>query len=172
MPELSSEDPNVGSEKAQLRKGTQRPSWDEYFLNIADVVSTRSTCVRRAVGCVIVDKNNHIISIGYNGNPPGLVHCLDYPCPEANAPSGTSLEGCFATHAEINALDISKGKTVYLPCTPCTFCARAICGTSIKRIVAREWYPHNDVRTMLAMADIEVSIVSNRETLPVSGGQP
>ena len=82
-----------------------RPSWDEYFLGIADLVSKRSTCLRRRVGAVLV-KDRHILATGYNGAPSGLPHCLDIGCllQQLNVPSGERHELCRALHAEQNAL--------------------------------------------------------------------
>ncbi len=122
----------------------KRPSIDEYFLEIARVVASRSTCARRAVGCVLVDSSRRILSTGYNGSPPGERHCIEQHCPGASAPSGKGLDLCAATHAEINALlycpDIREVDAIYLTVTPCLQCIKALLTTSARRIVAREEY--------------------------------
>ena len=84
----------------------KRPSWDEYFIEIAKVVSSRSTCLRRRYGAVIV-KDKVIVSTGYNGAPRGSINCVDVnKCKrrELNIPSGERYELCEAVHAEQNAI--------------------------------------------------------------------
>lgn len=121
-----------------------RISWDDYFLKIADVVSERSTCLRRRYGAVIV-KNNRIISTGYNGSPVGYPNCCDkgYCEREAlNIPPGERYEKCMAVHAEQNAIIYAEaaameGATIYIsghnvadgtPASgkPCLLCERMI----------------------------------------------
>jgi len=87
----------VETEKAE------RPTQDEYFLKMAELVSTRATCARRKVGCVLVNSRKHILATGYNGVASGMPHCIDEPCPGANYPSGEGLDKCEAIHAEQNA---------------------------------------------------------------------
>ncbi len=134
---------------------------DEYFLTIANLVAERSTCRRRKVGCVLVDSKNHIVATGYNGVPSGFTHCLDVPCEGATAPSGTDLDKCWAVHAEVNAflqLTSEDTLTAYLSTTPCFTCAKMICNSNVTRIVAKEWYVHESVKSMLWEAKIPVSI--------------
>lgn len=78
-----------------------RPNWDEYFMEIAELVKTRSTCLRRQVGAVIV-KDNRILTTGYNGVPPKVEHCEKVGClrEKLNVPSGQRHELCRALHAE------------------------------------------------------------------------
>ncbi|NIM03699.1 cytidine deaminase, partial [bacterium] len=98
-----------------------RPDWDTYFIEIAKVVSSRSTCLRRKYGAVIV-KDNVIISTGYNGSPRGMENCIDVQrCKrrELNIPSGERYELCEAVHAEQNAIinaspERMKGASVYI----------------------------------------------------------
>lgn len=113
----------------------QRPSWDEYFLSIAREVATRSTCLRRHVGALIV-RERRILCSGYNGSPPGQPHCTDVGC---------LLEDgrCIRTlHAEQNAITqaalhgvSTQGATLYCTCRPCHVCARMIVGAGIVRVV-------------------------------------
>ena len=85
-----------------------RPSRGETMLKIASTIAERSTCARRKVGCVLVDINGRVLSMGHNGVAKGQVHCIDTPCPGANCPTGTGLEKCEAIHAEANALMCSS----------------------------------------------------------------
>ena len=121
-----------------------RPSWDTYFIEITKIVATRSTCLRRQVGAVIV-KDNHIITTGYNGAPKGMAHCDDLGgCmrEKLKIPSGTRQELCRATHAEQNAiiqaavLGVSiDGGTCYVTDSPCSLCAKMLINAGIKRVV-------------------------------------
>ena len=121
-----------------------RPSKDEYFMGIAKLVAKRSTCVRREVGCVIVDENYRIMSTGHNGVPPKVEHCTDKPCKGATCASGTGLDLCRATHAEINALlfcgDITKVYKVYTTLMPCIQCIKAILTSNCKEILYSQGY--------------------------------
>lgn len=127
---------------------THRPSIDEYFLTMARVASTRGTCARRRVGCVLVDELNHIMSTGYNGPPASMDHCIDKPCAGAYMPSGTGLSQCEAIHAEINALlqcpNVYRIKTVYCTTAPCIDCTKALLNTSAQRVVFLDNYPHTE----------------------------
>lgn len=125
-----------------------RPTKDEYFLNIAKVVATRSTCIRRKVGAVLVSHLGHIIGTGYNGVAEGMPHCIDEPCEGSDAPSGKSLDMCLAIHAEQNALlqchDVRSIDTIYCTASPCITCVKLLLNTSCKRIVFDEEYPHTE----------------------------
>jgi dCMP deaminase len=120
-----------------------RPTWDEYFLNIAAAVSERATCPSRNVGAVLVDpETKAILSTGYNGAPRGIDHCPDHE-------SGSSE--CIAIHAELNLLTnacfngvTTKGATLYLTCTPCIQCAPHILNAGISRVVCAEPYRNMD----------------------------
>lgn len=124
-----------------------RPSTDQYFLSMAELVATRGTCIRRRVGCVLVNERNHVIGTGYNGPPSGEPHCIDTPCPGALLPSGTGLDECEALHAEWNALlqcgNVFEIKTAYVTTSPCIICTKLFLNTSCQRIVFREVYPHS-----------------------------
>lgn len=119
-----------------------RKDWDEYFMNFALMASTRSGCLSRQVGCVII-KDNRIIATGYNAAPVGVEECTDRGyCLRENCPSGTNLERCFAVHAEQNALaqcakyGIScEGATMYVTTQPCTRCLKMIINAGIKTII-------------------------------------
>jgi dCMP deaminase len=126
----------------------ERPSWDEYFMKIAQVVALRSNCSRRHVAAVIV-KDKRIISTGYNGTPRGIKNCHEGGCPRcsSNAPSGTGLEECICSHGEENAIvqaayhGISvKDSTLYTTFSPCLLCAKMIINAGIREVVYAERY--------------------------------
>lgn len=114
-----------------------RPSLDEVMLAIACLLSTRATCRKRKVGCVLVDRRGRILSTGYNGVPAGLPHCTDMPCGGANMPAGSDT--CEAVHAELNALtdchDPSQIATCYTSTFPCNNCMKTLMNTNCQRIV-------------------------------------
>ena len=125
-----------------------RPDWDEYFMNIAEVVAQRSNCSRRHVAAVIV-KERRIISTGYNGTPRGIKNCFEGGCPRCSSeiPSGHSLEECLCSHGEENAIvqaayhGISvKDGTLYTTFSPCLLCAKMIINAGIKEVVYRDRY--------------------------------
>lgn len=128
------------------------------------VEATRSTCLRRAVGCVLTDAASHVLGRGYNGVASGELHCNektppswgwingtipDHPhaCPGAREPSGTGLDGCHAVHAEQNALlrcrDVERIDTCYVSCAPCVTCVKLLMNTPCRRIVFAEPYAHD-----------------------------
>jgi dCMP deaminase len=143
-----------------------RPSWDEYFMQIARDVSTRATCNRRHVGAVIV-RDKRILSTGYNGSPPGQKHCSEIGC---------LLEDgkCIRTlHAEQNALIqaalhgvSTEGATLYCTCRPCHVCARMIVGAGIKRMVFSGPLPEGWALDVLTTAGVELVQMDEPPGLP------
>lgn len=143
----------------------ERPSWDEYFTEMAKLVSTRSNCVSRKVGAVIT-VDNQIVSTGYNGAPKGLKHCVDNGgCLRKlnNIESGTRQEICRAVHAEQNAIISAaikgvsiKGGTLYVNTYPCSICTRMLINAEIKRIVYDSEYSDQLSKEMLDESNIEV----------------
>lgn len=141
-----------------------RPTWDEYFMEIAELIKTRSTCVSRQIGAVLV-RDKKILTTGYNGAPKGIPHCTKETCLRKNIPSGEKLDLCMAVHAEQNAIvqaacsstNIS-GATLY--CThgpPCLLCAKMIINAGIKRIVYKDAYPSGPlVDNILKVGEVEV----------------
>lgn len=126
-----------------------RPGWDEYFMEIAQVVSRRSTCLRRQVGAIIV-KERRILCTGYNGAPAGLPHCAEAGClrERLGVPSGERHELCRGLHAEQNAIiqaalhGISiRGGKFYITHRPCTLCAKMICNAEIREVFFQGDYP-------------------------------
>ena len=146
-------------------KKKKRPSWDEYFMKITELVATRSTCLRRSVGAIVV-KNKRILTTGYNGPPEGLKHCDELGgClrDKLKIPSGERMELSRAVHAEQNAiiqaakLGISiQGGEMYITTHPCFICAKMIINAGIKRIVYKEGYPDKFAREILKEAGIKV----------------
>lgn len=142
-----------------------RPEWDEYFMEITDVVAKRSNCVSRKVGAVIT-VDNQIVSTGYNGAPKGLHHCVDAGgCLRRlnNIQSGTRQEVCRAVHAEQNAIISAavkgvsiKGGTLYVNTYPCSICTRMIINAEIKRIVYDSDYSDELSKEMLEESKIKV----------------
>jgi len=141
-----------------------RPGWDEYFMNLLDVIKTRSTCLRRNVAAVIV-KDKQIISTGYNGSAKGLKHCEEVGClrEKLGIPSGERHELCRGIHAEQNAIiqaslhGVSvEGADIYVTCSPCILCSKMLINAGIKRIVYRGEYPDQMAIDMLNEAGIEL----------------
>jgi len=130
----------------------ERPSWDEYFMNIAKVVATRSNCIKRKVAAIIV-KDKRVVSTGYNGTPRGAKNCNEGGCPRCNsmAASGTALEECLCCHGEENAITQAayhgtslKGATLYTTFSPCLLCTKMIINSGISEVVYNKDYPLND----------------------------
>lgn len=127
-----------------------RPGINDYFLSIAQIVSTRATCCRRKVGCVLTNKRNHILATGYNGTAAGLKNCTHFnPCNEIarDSKSGKNLDLCEAIHAEQNALlqcgNAHEIETAYMTHSPCITCVKLLLNTSCQVIIFHEEYPHN-----------------------------
>ncbi len=125
-----------------------RPDNDTYFMRMAELVSTRSTCIRRAVGAVIV-KEKRVLTTGYNGSPRGSKHCEEMGCvrDELSVPSGTRHELCRGVHAEQNAVvqaayfGVSiKDSTIYSTTFPCSMCAKILINAGISELVYRDDY--------------------------------
>ncbi|MBE6032022.1 MAG: cytidine/deoxycytidylate deaminase family protein [Firmicutes bacterium] len=148
----------------------KRPTWDEYFMEMAEVAQKRSTCLRRAVGAVIV-KDKRIMATGYNGVPMGISHCGEKGCLRAQlqVPSGQRHELCRGLHAEQNAIiqaahlgQSIAGGTLYCTNQPCAICAKMIINAGIKRIVIKEGYPDELAMEMLAEAGIQPEILGEK----------
>ncbi|MBN2189606.1 MAG: cytidine/deoxycytidylate deaminase family protein [Candidatus Aureabacteria bacterium] len=145
-------------------KKDNRPSWDEYFMEIARLVAQRSTCLRRKVGAIIV-KDKHVLATGYNGVPSGLKHCLEIGCIRIKnkIPSGQRHELCRGLHAEMNVLIQSakfgvsiENSTIYSTTHPCILCAKMIINAGIKKVVIREGYPDEDAVEMFKEAGVKI----------------
>ena len=146
-----------------------RPSWDQYFIDMMDTVATRATCDRGKSGCIIV-KDRRIISTGYVGSPPGLVHCDDvgHLMKQVIDDDGTTRQHCMRTiHAEQNAIcqaakhGISlAGSTLYCKMEPCRVCAMLIISCGITKVVAKhQYHAAAETRDMFLQAGIELLVV-------------
>jgi len=129
-----------------------RPTWDEYFMEITNIVKKRSNCIKRKVGCIIVDDNEKIIlSTGYNGSPRNMKNCMEGGCIRCNnkeIKSGEKLDECICIHAEENGILYLKNKTkemtMYVSNRPCLTCLTKIVQIGIKRIIYMEEYPYDE----------------------------
>ena len=149
-----------------------RISWDEYFMKMAELAATRSTCLRRQVGAVIV-QDRHVIATGYNGAPKGVPHCSEKGgClrEQMGIPSGERHELCRALHAEQNAIiqaatlaQSIEGATMYITNQPCIICAKMIINAGIERIVVREGYPDEFAVKMLAEAGLKIVMLEDAD---------
>ena len=147
-----------------------RPTWDEYFLQLARQAATRSTCLRRQVGAVLV-RDRRVLATGYNGAPRGVSHCLDVGClrEQLDIPSGERAELCRAIHAEQNAIIQAalhgvaiEDATLYTTVQPCVLCAKMLINCGVREIHYVEGYPDELSRTMFA----EAGVVVVKEDLP------
>jgi dCMP deaminase len=141
-----------------------RPSYDEYFMEMAHVVSKRSTCLRRKVGAILV-KDKHILSTGYNGAPKGMDHCCETGClrENMNIPSGERHELCRGLHAEQNVIIQAavfgtsiKGSTLYCTNTPCVVCVKMLINAGVLEIVYAGEYPDNLAKRMLSESNLKI----------------
>ena len=141
-----------------------RPTWDEYFMEMAELARTRTTCLRRGVGAVIV-KDNRVLATGYNGSPKGVSHCSETGClrEKMNVPSGQRHELCRGLHAEQNAIIQAacmgasiEGATLYCTHQPCAICAKMIVNAGIKRVVYKYPYPDEFACMIFDLSDVNV----------------
>jgi len=151
--------------------GYHRPTWDEYFLNIIDMVGSRGSCDRGRAGCVIT-REKRIISTGYVGSPSGLPHCdeVGHEMHTVIHEDGTQSRHCIrTTHAEQNAIcQAAKvgtsidGATLYCKMTPCSACAKMIINAGIKRVVCEKKY-HAGVESeeMFKQAEVDIDFFDN-----------
>lgn len=144
----------------------RRPSWDEYFMTLANEVATRTTCLRRAVGAIIV-KDRRILATGYNGVPTGLAHCVETGClrQQLGVPSGQRHEICRGLHAEQNAIIQAAryginitGASIYITTQPCVVCAKMLINADIEEIIYSNPYPDELAMSMLREAGIKLRV--------------
>jgi dCMP deaminase len=149
---LSKLHPQIDQLLKKLLKEVQRPSWDEYFMNIAKVVASRSNCMKRKVAAIIV-RDKRVISTGYNGTPRGTRNCNEGGCPRCNnlAASGTALDECLCSHGEENAIvqasyhGVSlKDAIIYTTFAPCLQCSKMIINSGIHEVIYNMDYPLNE----------------------------
>jgi dCMP deaminase len=146
-----------------------RPSWQEYFSDITELVSTRSTCTRRKVGAILV-RNKRVLATGYNGAPTGVSHCLDVGClrDKMGIPSGQRHELCRGLHAEQNAIiqaashGISvAGSDLYCTNLPCIICTKMIINAGIEKVYYLEGYADDLSLDMFSEAGVELISLEN-----------
>lgn len=142
----------------------KRPSWDDYFMDMTKLAATRSSCLRRHVGAVLV-KNTRVIATGYNGAPAGVTHCEVTGClrQKLNVPSGERHELCRGLHAEQNAIIqaalygvSTEGATLYCTTKPCSICTKMIINAKITKIVYEEYYEDSLADELLKDTDIRI----------------
>ncbi|PIT91911.1 cell division protein DedD [Candidatus Jorgensenbacteria bacterium CG10_big_fil_rev_8_21_14_0_10_54_38] len=143
-----------------------RPSWDEYFMEVARAVAKRATCDRGRSGCVIA-RDKQILVTGYVGSPRGLPHCdeVGHQMKTITHEDGTQTQHCVRTaHAEQNAIVQAaklgvpvNGGTLYCRMTPCATCAKMIINAGIRRVVCeKRYHAGKESEEMFAQAGIEV----------------
>lgn len=147
-----------------------RQSWDDYFMSIAHLVKSRSTCIRRQVGAVAVSKEHRILGTGYNGPLPGTRHCTETGClrEQLGIPSGQRQEMCRAQHAEANICNFAarygtplEGATIYVTDRPCTTCVKAMVTSGIVRVIYDGDYPDDLACTLAKEAGMELIKLSD-----------
>jgi len=140
-------------------------------MEIAELVSSRSTCLRRQVGAVLV-RDKHIIATGYNGAPRGVSHCMEVGClrEQLKIPSGERHEMCRGTHAEQNAIIqaalhgvSTDGSTLYCTHQPCILCAKMLINAGVEKVVFRGDYPDGLARELMDEARLEMVVWTNGE---------
>ncbi len=141
-----------------------RPSWEQYFMDIAKLVASRSTCIRRQVGAVLV-RDKQIISTGYNGVPKGINHCEERGClrQELMIPSGERHEICRGVHAEQNAIvqaalhGISTdGTTLFCTHQPCVMCTKLVINAGVRKVIFQGEYPDALAKELLGEANVSL----------------
>jgi len=148
-----------------------RPSWDEYFMNIAQAIKMRCNCMSSKKGSVII-RDKIILSTGYNGTPKGITHCNEGGCPRCTSrhlgkiKSGQYTEPCTCAHSEENAIvqaayngASTKDAVLYTTFTPCTSCAKMIINAGIKEVVAKITYPDEVGTRMLREAGVMLRVL-------------
>ena len=155
----------------------ERPSWEDYFLGITELVAERSTCLRRKVGAVLV-RDRRIIATGYNGAPSGISHCLEAGClrEQMGIPSGERHELCRGLHAEQNAIIQAalhgfsiRHSTLYCTNLPCSICSRMLINAGIEKIYYVSGYPDALTAALLREAGIPlIQIAANAGPPPAA----
>jgi dCMP deaminase len=157
-------------------RSRNRPTWEDYFLEITRLVAKRSTCLRREVGAVLV-MDKRILATGYNGAPSGLAHCAEGGCIREiqHIPSGERHELCRGLHAEQNAIIQAafhgiriQGATLYSTTHPCVICAKMIINAGIREIFYESGYGDELARDMLKEAGVRLCQISPKKVEPLS----
>jgi dCMP deaminase len=140
-----------------------RPGWDTYFIRLSELASTRSNCMKRPTGAIIV-RRNRIVATGYSGTPYGTTNCCEGGCEVCNseAREGTMLDLCTCVHAEANAILHAGrahclGGTLYSSTFPCLLCSKIVIQSGISRVVYHKPYEGSEIgQQMMGQAGIEV----------------
>jgi dCMP deaminase len=159
------------TEDKQVKESYRRPSWDEYFMSIAELVGSRATCDRGRSGCVIV-RDKRILTTGYVGAPAGVAHCdeVGHELSTVLNDDGTQSLHCVrTTHAEQNAIAQAArvgvsldGATVYCHMTPCYICAKIVINAGIKRVVAlKDYHRGGRSKEIFKDAGVEYELLNN-----------
>jgi len=138
-----------------------RVPFSNWALEIVQKVAERSTCVRRQAGAMAVAVDNSILSIGYNGVPRGVKHCIERPCPGAKDPPGNT-DNCLAVHAEVNCIlnagDVRRIYAIYCSASPCLKCACIMANLpDLKKVVYYEEYP--DIRGLTLLRSVGIDTI-------------
>lgn len=150
----------------------RRPSWDEYFLGVAQEVAKRATCDRGRSGCIIV-RDKRILSSGYVGSPSGLTHCDEagHMLRDVLSPDGSMSKHCIRTiHAEQNAICQAarfgtslEGATLYCAMEPCFTCSKMIVNCGIKRVVCeKKYHAGAQSRDLFKKAKVRLEVLSDQ----------
>lgn len=143
-----------------------RPDWDSYFMEITKLVASRSSCIRRKVGAVLV-KDKRILATGYNGAPAGMKHCEEVGClrEKLHVPSGERHELCRGLHAEQNAIIQAArqgteivGSTLYCTTAPCSLCAKMLINAGVVRVMYEGNYPDERAMEFFQEAGVKVEL--------------
>ena len=149
-----------------------RPDWDTYFMDMAKLAARRSSCLRRAVGAVLV-KDRRLLSTGYNGAPSGVTHCEVTGClrERLQVPSGERHELCRGLHAEQNAIiqaafhGVSiRGADLYCTNLPCIICAKMLINAGVRRVVYLDGYA--DALTGEMFREVGMELVRMEDRTP------
>jgi len=153
-----------------MLKQPKKPTWDEYFMNLANVIKSRADCTRRMVGCLIV-KDYRIISTGYNGTPHKIKNCSEGGCLRCSRRDKGEIKGyeyeesCICIHAEQNAIiqaaylgTSTKGATLYSTTNPCSSCAKMLINAGIIKVICRMEHHDKEGIELLKKAGIIVEI--------------
>lgn len=156
-----------------IKKTNERPSWDVYFMRLAEVIRSRADCTRRRVGALIV-KDFRIISTGYNGTPHNIKNCSEGGCERCKKRDEGKInwyeyeESCICIHAEQNAIiqaaylgTSTKGSTMYSTTSPCSSCAKLIINAGIIRYVFKEQHHDKEGVNLLRKAGIQIEHIFN-----------
>lgn len=146
-------------------EAVSRPSWNQYFMDIASLVARRSTCRRRQVGAIAV-RDKRVLATGYNGAPSGMPHCLDLGClrEDMDIPSGQRHELCRGLHAEQNVIIQAayhgvciRGATLFCTNLPCSICTKMLINAGIHDIRYLRGYADSMAEEMMKTAGVKLT---------------